>query len=196
MQTHQQKATSGTETLGLLLHCAGGQEIRRHLEVTLATIQSLLFSPTKGLERARQWCPRITSSGPAQDHVGTFKGMLMPAMQMQTLHKATASTCTSQSSGFQGSVNFNSTLHKHIEPTQYSGTGPLKHCCRRTERQCGGFGHRQGMLAAPSRASAELHRLTLLGLSRTTLSCEVPAEHSWASPPQVSSHLITQFINP
>lgn len=70
------------------------------------TIQSLLFSPTKGLERTRQRCPRISPTGPAQDHVDIFMGMLMPAMQRQTLHKATASICTSQSSGFQGKCSF------------------------------------------------------------------------------------------
>lgn len=70
------------------------------------TTESLLSSPTKGLQRARQWCPRITPAGPAQDHVGMFMGMLMPAMQTQTLHKATASTCTSQSSGFQRKCSF------------------------------------------------------------------------------------------
>lgn len=70
------------------------------------SLQSLLFSPPRGLERARQQRPRITPAGPAQDHVGMFMGMLMPAMQTQTLHKATASTCTSQSSGLQGTCSF------------------------------------------------------------------------------------------
>lgn len=47
-------------------------------ESQAGTTQSVLFSPTGGMGRAMQWCPQVTLSGPAQDHVS----MLMPVMQM------------------------------------------------------------------------------------------------------------------
>lgn len=131
MQTNQQKATCGTETLGLLLQRAG-QEIRRHLEVTLAPYKASCFHQQKGWREQGSGVPGFPPQGQLKIMWIYLWVCWCQLCKDRLCIKPQLLYALPRAQDFRESVHFSSTLHKHSESTQYSGTGPLKICCQRT----------------------------------------------------------------